>query len=177
MSEFFGADWATDETGMLFRNGARILIFDEMDRLLLIKGHDWGEASRQWWFTVGGGLLTDEDPLAGVLREAYEETGLALDASDIVGPVGQRSAVFEFALRTVRQDELFFVARGVSGEINPAGLSEPETQLLDEYRWWHLDDLADAQRAGETVYPLDLVDFARSVVTDWDGTVRQLSGQ
>ncbi len=172
----FGPEWQPGPDGLLFRRGARILIFDEFDRLLLIRGHDWGKAERSWWFTVGGGYRREEDARAGVIREAREETGILLGREDVVGPVGERSAVFDFALRTVRQDELFFYARVAGAAVDPAGLTGWETQLLDEYRWWHLDDLHEAQAAGETLYPSDLVPFAKWLVDGWDGTIRQLSG-
>lgn len=171
----FGSEWTLGDDGLLFRRGARILMFDTDDRLLLIRGHDWGKNDRSWWFTVGGGYGEEEDPLDGVMREALEETGITLERSQVIGPVGSRSAIFDFALRTVRQDEVFFVAHGVAGTVEPAALSDIETELLDEFRWWDLDELEDAQQAGETIYPLDLVSFARTVRFGWDGEVRRLS--
>lgn len=175
--EVFGDEWRLGEDGLLFRKGARILMFDDQGRLLLIRGHDWGQEDRSWWFTVGGGLGWDEDPREGVIREALEETGIALSHGQVQGPIAHRSAVFDFVLRTVRQQELFYVAYGVQGELAPAALSSLETHLLDEYRWWDLTELGAAQAAGETLYPLDLVPFAQQLAAGWDGTIRELSGE
>ncbi|MDO5494984.1 MAG: NUDIX domain-containing protein [bacterium] len=170
----FGDDWQPGPDGMLFRNGARVLLFNEHGHLLLIRGHDWGKEDRSWWFTVGGGLEHREDPRAGAVRETREETGIELQPEELEGPVADRSAIFDFALRTVRQDELFFVAHVHARELDTSGQTAAEAHLLDEYRWWNLDDLQAAQRAGATIYPGELVGLARSVVGGWDGTLTHL---
>ncbi len=173
----FGDDWQPGPDGMLFRNGARVLLFDERGRLLLIRGHDWGKADRSWWFTVGGGLEPGEDARAGAAREALEETGISLEPGELEGPVAERSAIFDFALRTVRQDELFFVAHVEARELDTSGQTAWEVQLLDEYRWWDLTELEAAQEGGATLYPGELVGLARGVVGGWDGVVRRLEDQ
>lgn len=173
----FGEDWRPGPDGILFREGARVLLFDEHRRLLLIRGHDWGKVDRSWWFTVGGGLSQGEEPRQGAVREALEETGISLTPSELEGPVAERSAIFDFALRTVRQDEVFYVAHVEAAELDTSGQTAWETAVLDEYRWWDLDELAAAQDAGETLYPGELVDLARGVVDGWDGTLRTLEDQ
>jgi len=49
------------------------------------------------------------------VRELFEETGLSLAPSDLVGPVYSRSAVFDFFRESCRQEEVFFVARDADG--------------------------------------------------------------
>lgn len=175
--QVFGPDWVPGPDGVLFREGARVLIFDEVGRLLLIKGHDWGKEDRSWWFTVGGGLSSGEDPRRGAVREVEEETGIILSSVELVGPVAERSATFGFALRTVRQDEVFYVAHVEAIELDTSGQTASERALLDAYAWWDLDELEAAQEAGETLYPDEVVDLARSVVGGWDGVTRVLRDQ
>ncbi|MEO3939250.1 NUDIX domain-containing protein [Dermatophilaceae bacterium Soc4.6] len=51
----------------------KVLLLDESDRLLLLRGSEHGQ--RQFWFPVGGGVEAGEEPGAACLREIAEETG------------------------------------------------------------------------------------------------------
>jgi hypothetical protein len=92
--------------------------------------------------------------------------------------VFERSAVFDFFARTCRQDEVFFLARlpaGASGEVTTGGWTELELDVLDELRWWGLEELAAAQAAGTEVYPRDLAEHVRGLLDGWDGVLRQIA--
>lgn len=170
-----GPEWVPGADGIPFRRGARCLLLDDADRLLLVRGHDAGEVTRSWWFTVGGGLAPGEDPRVGAAREVREETGIDLDAARLVGPVLTRSAVFDFARVTCRQDEQFFLARVPAGAvISTDSWSRLERDVLDELRWWDLDELAQAVAEGVTVYPGPLVEIVRGLLDGWDGTAVHL---
>src|SRR5699024_7998792 len=56
MVSSLGSDWTRGADGVLFRTAARVLLFDEADRLLLVRGHDADDPGRSWWFTIGGGI-------------------------------------------------------------------------------------------------------------------------
>ncbi|MDB5181574.1 MAG: hypothetical protein JWP13_337 [Candidatus Saccharibacteria bacterium] len=49
------------------------------DEVLVVKG--WLGIGR--WVLPGGGLRKNEDPLVGLLREVWEETGIRLEASQV----------------------------------------------------------------------------------------------
>lgn len=167
-----GPEWRTGPDGVPFRRGARVLVLDDRDRVLLLRGHDADAPGRRWWFTVGGGIAQGETAVGAAVRETFEETGLLLDPTDLVGPVFTRSAVFDFLARTCRQDEVFFLAR-VRG---PVGLStsrwtDVERRILDELRWWSPEALA---RVPEEVFPADLPRLVSGLRHGWDGRTRHL---
>lgn len=173
-----GADWVLGEDGLRFRRAARVLLLDAEDRLLLVRGHDVDQPERSWWFTVGGGIDPGESAREAAVREVREETGLLLDDAALVGPVLTRSALFDFYAEHCRQDEEFFLAR-VADALDTAaiardGWTEVELDVLDELRWWRLDDLAAETRE---VFPEGLPDLVRPLLAGWDGSVRHLGLQ
>ncbi|MDO5671968.1 MAG: NUDIX domain-containing protein [Actinomycetaceae bacterium] len=162
--------WVLDEHGMFYRQAARVVLFDKDGRVLLIRGHDADNPTRYWWFTVGGGLHTGEAPRQGAMREVQEETGISLTAEALKGPVLRRSALFDFMAGTRRQDEVFFIATLDSHhEVSQAGWTDAERQVLDEYRWWDMDDLDQAIAEGLCLYPRGLETRLREWKQGWDG--------
>jgi len=139
-----GPDWVPGPDGVPFRRAARVILLDDADRLLLVRGHDAGETSRSWWFTVGGGLEPGEDVRAGALRELREETGLHLSADQLEGPVLTRSAVLDFAAVTCRQDEKFFLARGTDTRQYVDVWTVLYRYVLDQQRWLERNELYSA---------------------------------
>ncbi|MDT0164809.1 NUDIX domain-containing protein [Actinotalea sp. AC32] len=167
-----GPDWVVGDDGVPFRRGARVILLDEADRVLLARGHDVDRPERTWWFTVGGGIDAGESAREAAARELLEETGLVIDPESLVGPVLRRRAVFDFWRRTVRQDEEFFLARVERPDaVHHAGWTEVERAFMDEVRWWDLDDLADVR---EEVFPAGLVGVVRDLLDGWDGVARRL---
>ena len=167
-----GPDWVPGPDGVPFRRGARLILLDRADRVLMVQGHDVDQPERHWWFTPGGGIDAGESSVDAAVRELLEETGLVLDPTDVVGPVATRSAVFDFRRQAVRQDEEFFLARiDEPGPMVTDGWTEVERAFMDELRWWELDalDLVDTQ-----VYPEAFVPLVRELLRGWDGGVRRL---
>lgn len=171
-------EWSPDADGVPYRRAARVVVVDPEGRVLLVHGHDFDDIDHSWWFTVGGGL-GDEGPREGAVRELREETGVSADPSRLVGPVLLRSDEFRFAARTVRQDEVFFVL-AVSGEEARSArpgydLTAAERETLDEFRWWGLAEIREAEAKGETFYPAGLADLVETWWPKWDGIVRNVT--
>lgn len=142
---------------MRVRPTARVLLFDPEGRVLLMKGRlAWAKDGPGAWFTVGGGAHEGETMAACAVREVREETGFA----DVeLGPVVLRREVVlgaEAGDPTLFQ-ESYFVARCSGGEIGREGWQDDERELIDDIRWWSLEELARTQ---ERVFPEGFAELA-----------------
>lgn len=170
-----GDDWQPDHEGIPRRDGARVVVFDQNQRVLMIKGHDAHDPSAAWWFTVGGGLERDEDARVGAARELVEETGIAVNPRDLVGPVLFRQADFRFMSVRARQDELFYLAHyeGDPDAVTTEGFTEIERQTLEELRWFTVEELQELSKH-ERIYPRVLPDLIEKWLGGWDGTLTEI---
>lgn len=141
------------------RTSARVVLFDEYDRVLLLKGHDPLVPQVDFWFTLGGGVEPGENLRATAVREVREETGLELSPGDLVGPLWRRVAVFEWTGRLIRSEELFFAAVTTHFHPDRRQLTDLEKVAITDYRWCSPADISDLDAAGETVYPLELAEL------------------
>jgi 8-oxo-dGTP pyrophosphatase MutT (NUDIX family) len=169
-----GPDWVPGPDGIPYRRAARVILLDEADRVLLVRGHDVDQPERSWWFTVGGGIGAGETPRQAAVRELREETGITLAPDDLVGPAYTRQALFDFFARWCRQDEELFVARVDSAtlpELSRDGWTDAEAGVLDELRWW---PVATLEAVDVEVFPAGLAGLVRAVLHGWDGVTRNL---
>lgn len=143
------------------RPTVRVLLLDETDRILLMKGRLPSRRDGPGaWFTVGGGLEPGETPHAAAAREIREETGIEEVR------LGPRVAVREGVMRLagdepvlIRED--YLVARCRGAEPVRHGWQADEQELIDDIRWWTHAELAATE---ERVYPPGLADLMAEVV-------------
>jgi 8-oxo-dGTP pyrophosphatase MutT (NUDIX family) len=153
------------------REAARVLLFDRRNRILLLKGHDPFLPERAWWFTPGGGLHPGETPRAGAAREAREETGYDIPEEALIGPVWERTAVFDFMNCPYVQHEHFFLARVADAVARPEAVwTEAEHATIDAVTWHTIDEVRSLDI---DVFPLALGDLLTTVLP-WDGVLRNL---
>jgi 8-oxo-dGTP pyrophosphatase MutT (NUDIX family) len=142
-----------NELGSQPRPVARVLLFDEADRILLLHEADAGG----YWYTPGGGIEPGETPEEAALRELREELGLTAD----LGPmVLRRRTRFEVRGRQLDQDEMHFVGRVVGGRAGQANEADGERAAVAASRWWTLDELSAST---ERFFPEGLVDALRQL--------------
>jgi len=127
------------------RLGARVLLLDPDDRLLLLHAHDPAEPNRRWWELPGGGLQPGETTAQACQRELAEETGIELGE---VGPyVWVRDTRFRFRGRHYHRREWVHLARlpqpGAATRAQVSHTANEQLTLLDE-RWWSTQELATA---------------------------------
>lgn len=139
---------------------ARVLLFDPLGRILLMKGRlPHRPASSAAWFTVGGGVEEGESLAQGALREITEETGFTQVELGPVVWTRQGEGVLVSGERVLFK-ESYIVARCAGGEPSREGWADYETDLIDDIRWWTLEELALTtdrvypERFGELIGPV-----------------------
>lgn len=138
----------------------RVLLFDPDGQILLMKGRmSHTRNGPGAWFTVGGGAEPGETLEACALREVEEETGFS---TVTLGPaVWRREGVGSLASgEMVIFKETYFVAHCVGGAPTRDGWEAHEHELVDDLRWWTLEDLAACV---DTIYPPQMLDLLPDV--------------
>jgi 8-oxo-dGTP pyrophosphatase MutT (NUDIX family) len=119
------------------RPTARVIVLDESNRVLLLRG-DMGV-----WFMPGGGLEPGEDHAHAAARELWEETSLRIAT---LGPWvwTRRHEWSQSDGRVIRSIERFFVARTQGFTPRWARADDPERNAIERHRWWTVHEIAAA---------------------------------
>ncbi len=140
---------------------ARVLLFDPDGRILLMKGRLPGaQQVAPSWFTVGGGAEPGETAREAAAREIVEETGI----TDFeLGPtVWRRDGPLPLAGgELVMFLEHYIAARCRGGVLSRAGWDAMERALIDDLRWWSLDEL---RACPDLVHPIGLANLLPDII-------------
>ena len=121
-----------------------VLPRDEDGRLLLVRDAQTGH-----WQTIGGAIDPDESPQEAALREAREETGVAVELTGIRGAVGGPA----FHMTYPNGDQVAYVSTVFDGHVLN-GTPRPDDDETSAVGWFSETELAG----------LDLSPFTRSLL-------------
>lgn len=143
----------------IIRPTVRVLMLDELNRVLLFRGQDPSKPSIRFWFPTGGGIEEDETPEEAIRREVLEETGLK---DFVLGPhIWNRRHVFTFYGHEQDVREMWFFSRVPNFEVDTTGFTELENEVIREHRWWSLKEL---EKTDDVLTPRSLAPLLRGIL-------------
>jgi 8-oxo-dGTP pyrophosphatase MutT (NUDIX family) len=139
---------------VLRRRTARVLVFDGVGRVLLIRCVAMRrDGEFAFWLTPGGEIEEGETPAEAAVRELREELGLEVA---VVGPVYEEQTRFEHQGEIRDNLDFYFVARCDAETPVLRGVTTEEIAIMKEIRWWTVEEIERAAAGGERIFPVDL---------------------
>jgi 8-oxo-dGTP pyrophosphatase MutT (NUDIX family) len=157
---------ATPAEGATLRIGARVLLLEQNDRVLLIHARDPDQPGHHWWELPGGGADPGESLADTARRELIEEAGILLDH---IGPhLWDRETRFHYRGREHHRRESVYLARlaDTTPTLRPKRTANEQAGLI-EHRWWTQPELAACR---DKLLPPNLPALLADIL---DGALRQ----
>ncbi|MGH3916015.1 MAG: NUDIX hydrolase [Pseudonocardiaceae bacterium] len=144
------------------RIGARVLLLNPADRVLLIHALDPADPDHHWWELPGGGLDEGECPRDAARRELAEESGIMLTTLD--RELWVRESRFRYKGRDHHRVEHVFLGR-TSSTVPQVALKPTENEKagLIERRWWSAGEL---RRCRDKLLPATLPNLLDDLLAD-----------
>ena len=132
---------------LLILPSAAAAIYDEQGRVLMGL-----HADRKIWVLPGGLIEPGEIPADGAVRETWEETGLLIEITNILGVYGGKELVVEY----VNGDRAAYIGTIFRGRIIGGELRADGEEMLD-LRYLSREELAELPHARWLDLALDTV--------------------
>jgi 8-oxo-dGTP pyrophosphatase MutT (NUDIX family) len=127
----------TADDSVHVREAIRAIIVTPAAEVLLMRIRPPGR-SESFWIAPGGGLEAGESVEVGLRRELLEELGLT---EFEIGPlVWLRQHTLDWGGKRIRQSERFHIVH--VERFAPRMSDALEARVLQEFRWWHVSELA-----------------------------------
>lgn len=144
------------------RVGARVLLLNPADEVLLIHARDPDNPGRHWWELPGGGQDPGEKLEDTARREIAEETGLVLD--EIGRRLWTRESRFTYRGRDHHRLDHVYLARTEHDAPQVAlRYTANERAGLIERRWW---SAAAVSTCHDRLLPAELPDLLQVLLDD-----------
>lgn len=131
MSPYFASLRARIGTDLLLMPTVAVLPVDDDGRVLLVRHAYSGQ-----WATLGGAIEPDEAPADGGVREAFEEGGITVELTELLGALGGP----EYRVTYPNGDECSCVVVAYAARI-VSGQPTPDDDEVTEVRWFALDEI------------------------------------
>ncbi|QKV80686.1 NUDIX hydrolase [Amycolatopsis sp. Hca4] len=144
------------------RVGARVLLLNRADQVLLIHARDPDDPGHHWWELPGGGQEPGERLEDTARREIAEETGLVLD--EIGRKLWTRESRFTYRGREHHRLDHVYLARTDHDAPQVAlRYTANERAGLIERRWWSATAVSTCR---DKLLPAELPDLLRALLDD-----------